>query len=194
MNLIFRTILPLSVTFLTLMAASARELKIGVVDMQRVFAESPKTMRMQKDLDERKMWIKKENDKMAVEYKDLLETYQSLQREVQDETLSPELRQQKRDEGEEIRRRLVEMERNRRENDVRFERQIRERTREMRQGVLADILAVLDELAKTRNYDIIIDKSGASRNGLPLLLYSRDRYDFTDEIIDHLNAVEDEKN
>jgi hypothetical protein len=40
---------------------------------------------------------------------------------------------------------------------------------------------------KTGNLDLVFDKSGNSLNGVPVLMYSRDSVDFTNDIITVLN-------
>jgi hypothetical protein len=40
---------------------------------------------------------------------------------------------------------------------------------------------------KTNSLDLVFDKSGMSLNGVPLVMYSRDSYDFTNDIVSVLN-------
>ncbi len=40
---------------------------------------------------------------------------------------------------------------------------------------------------KSQNLDLVFDKSGMSLNGVPLLLYSRENTDFTNDIVTELN-------
>jgi hypothetical protein len=40
---------------------------------------------------------------------------------------------------------------------------------------------------KSQNLDLVFDKSGMSLNGVPLLMYSRDNVEFTNEIVAALN-------
>src|SRR5438552_2320124 len=46
---------------------------------------------------------------------------------------------------------------------------------------------VLMEKVKANNMDLVFDKSGVSLNGVPVLMYSHDNVDFTNDIIAVLN-------
>ena len=99
MKFISRTIISLGLTFLMLAGATAQNVKIGVVDMKRIFAEYGRTKGAESEINDRKAQAKKELDERTAKYKELLEKFQALQAQVQDEALSPQLREQKRDEG-----------------------------------------------------------------------------------------------
>ena len=36
---------------------------------------------------------------------------------------------------------------------------------------------------KAENFDLVFDKSGPSLNGVPIVLYSRDSYEFTNDVV-----------
>jgi hypothetical protein len=40
---------------------------------------------------------------------------------------------------------------------------------------------------KTNSLDLVFDKSGMSLNGVPLLMYARDNFDFTNDVVAVLN-------
>ncbi|HEY2123545.1 MAG TPA: OmpH family outer membrane protein, partial [Chthoniobacterales bacterium] len=69
------------------------------------------------------------------------------------------------------------------------EKQIQDQFIRMRNGILDEIMKVVNDQVKAQNYDIVFDKSGFSANNIvPVLLYSRDNYDFSDSVITKLNA------
>jgi hypothetical protein len=52
-----------------------------------------------------------------------------------------------------------------------------------------EIMKVVNDQVKAQNYDMVFDRSGFSANNIvPVLLYSRDNYDFSDSVITKLNA------
>ena len=67
------------------------------------------------------------------------------------------------------------------------ERQLQEQALRMREGIVKEITDVVMEKVKTQNLDLVFDKSGMSLNGVPLLMYSRDNVEFTNDIITVLN-------
>ncbi|PYK74208.1 MAG: hypothetical protein DME42_05005, partial [Verrucomicrobia bacterium] len=67
------------------------------------------------------------------------------------------------------------------------ENQLREQALRMRDGIVKEIMDVVNDKVKTLNMDLVFDKSGLSVNGVPALLYSRDSYDFTNDVVTELN-------
>ena len=171
-----------------LTGASAQGVKIGVVDMKRIFAEYGRTKEAEKEINDRKAQAKKDLDERTAKYKDLLEKFQTLQEAVQDEALSPQLREQKREEGTSIGQQAKSLERQIQEFRTRRERQLQEQVVRMRKTILEEIRELVEEMSKTANFDLVFDKSGVSLNGVPFLLHSRDAVDFSEDIINRLNA------
>jgi outer membrane protein len=59
----------------------------------------------------------------------------------------------------------------------------------MRDGIVDEIMKVVNDQVKAANYDLVFDRSGFSANNIvPVLLYSRDTYDFSDPVITKLNS------
>ena len=67
------------------------------------------------------------------------------------------------------------------------ERQLQEQALRMREGIVKEITDVVLDRVKQNNLDLVFDKSGNSLNGVPVLMYSRDSVDFTNDIIAVLN-------
>ena len=57
----------------------------------------------------------------------------------------------------------------------------------MREGIVKEITDVVIEKVKTKSLDFVLDKSGVSINGVPVVLYAPENVDFTNEIIEVLN-------
>src|ERR1700724_2469755 len=69
------------------------------------------------------------------------------------------------------------------------ERQIQDQLKRMRDGIVEEIMKVVNDQVKTQNYDIVFDRSGFSANNIvPVLLYSKENYDFSESVIGKLNA------
>ena len=67
------------------------------------------------------------------------------------------------------------------------ERQLQEQALRMREGIVKEITDVVMDKVKTNSLDLVFDKSGMSLNGVPLVMYSRDNYDFTNDVVTVLN-------
>ena len=59
---------------------------------------------------------------------------------------------------------------------------LQEQALRMREGIVKEISEVVMDKVKTNNLDLVLDKSGMSLNGVPLVMYSRENYDFTSDV------------
>jgi outer membrane protein len=57
----------------------------------------------------------------------------------------------------------------------------------MRKDIVDDIMKTVNDLVKAKGYDIVFDKSGLSAGAVPVILYSRDDLDFSQDVITTLN-------
>ena len=57
----------------------------------------------------------------------------------------------------------------------------------MREGLVKEITDVVMDKVKSKSLDFVLDKSGISVNGVPVVLYAPENVDFTSEIIETLN-------
>jgi len=57
----------------------------------------------------------------------------------------------------------------------------------MRKDIVDDIVKTVNDLVKAKGYDIVFDKSGLSAGAVPVVLYSRDDLDFSQDVITALN-------
>jgi Skp family chaperone for outer membrane proteins len=67
------------------------------------------------------------------------------------------------------------------------ERQLQEQAMRMREGIVKEITDVVNEKVKANALDLVFDKSGMSLNGVPLLMYSKENVDFTNDVVAVLN-------
>ncbi len=166
---------------------SAQDMKVGIVDMKRIFQDYYKTKEAEKDINEGKAKAKSQLDERTAKYKQLIEQFQALASQVQDDALNPDLREQKKKEADGVGAEARHLEREIADFRQRRERQLQESVVRMRRTILEEIRTVVEERAKKDNYDLVFDRSGLSVNGVPILLHSRDAVDFSDDIIALLN-------
>ena len=171
--------------------AQAQDLKVGIVDMNRVFSEYYKTKDAEKRVNEDKSTAKKELDERAARYRDLMQKWNDKQKMITDKLLNEELRQQAQKQAADFGSEIKSLERDMDEFRRRREGQLQEQVTRMRKGLLEDIKGRIEQKAKLDNFDIIFDKSGKSPIGVNFLLFSKDGVDFTDEILKELNKNAD---
>ena len=174
---------------LALPAASYAQgtLKVGTVDMNRAFKEYNKTKDSEKKINEAKDAAKKEYDDRAENYKKALDEINKLNQQLDSPALSADKKTSMAKERDEKIANIKNMEREINEFRQTRERQLQEQAMRMRENIVKEITDVIMERVKTSNYDLVLDKSGPSMNGVNIVLHSKDSFDFTTDIITALN-------
>ena len=162
-------------------------LKVGTVDMNRAFKEYNKTKDAEAKINEAKNAAKKEYDDRAENYKKALDEINKLNQQLEAPALSADAKTAKAKERDEKIASIKNMEREINEFRQTRERQLQEQALRMREGIVKEITDVVMDRVKSQNLDLVFDKSGMSLNGVPLLMYSRDNVEFTNEIVAALN-------
>ena len=173
---------------LTGATASAQSMvKVGTVDMKKVFESYYKTKDAETRINEARNGAKKELD-------DRMETYQKgaaevskLVEEINNPALGKEAKENKAKARDEKVGELKGMEKEITEFRQTREKQLQEQSARMRQGIVDDINKVVLEKVKADSYDLVFDKSGMSLNGVSVVMYAKDSYEFTDAVVTALN-------
>lgn len=168
-------------------AAPAADLKFGVVDMQKAFAEFHKTKdasgKFKDNVDKAQREV---NERWSV-YKNLLGDIQKLQKEAQDPIVNNETRAKKGAELQDKAKELRALEQEIGEFQNRRQGQLKQEDLQIRKGLYDEIIAIVKDKAKLDNYDFVFDRSGISLTTVPVLIYFKDAVDFTDQVIVELN-------
>lgn len=168
-------------------SASAADLKFGVVDMQKAFADFHKTKDASGKFKENVDKAQREVNERWTVYKNLLGEIQKLQKEAQDPIVNNETRGKKGAELQEKAKELRALEQEIGEFQNRRQGQLKQEDLQIRKGLYDEIVAVVKEKAKGDGYDFVFDKSGVSLSTVPVLLFYKDAVDFTDQIVVELN-------
>jgi outer membrane protein len=162
-------------------------LKIGTVDVKRAFDEFNKKKEADAKLNDARNAAQKEFTDRADAYKKALDEINNLNKQLESPALSAERKTQTAKERDDKIANIKNMERE--INDFRQtrERQLQEQAMRMREGIVKEITDVVMEKVKAKNLDLVFDKSGMSINGVPVVMYSPDNDDFTNEVVTALN-------
>jgi outer membrane protein len=162
-------------------------LKIGTVDMQRAFKDYNKTKEAEGKINDAKNAARKEYDDRAEDYKKSLDEINNLNKQLESAALSADKKTQIAKERDDKIAKIKGMEREISDFRQTRERQLQEQLMRVREGIVKEITEVVMEKVKTNNLDLVFDKSGMSINGVPVLLFSHDNIDFTNDVIAVLN-------
>ena len=176
-------------TFLTAtgVQTAQAQVKVGTVDMNKVFSSYYKTKDAEQRINEARSTAKKELDDRMETYKKNLEAINKLNEEINKPELSKELKDSKSKARDEKIAETKNLEREITEFRSTREKQLQEQAVRMRNGIVDEITKLVQDKVKSDNYDLVFDKSGSSLNGVPMVLYSRDNMEFSGDIITALN-------
>jgi outer membrane protein len=162
-------------------------MKIGTVDMQRAFKDYNKTKEAEAKINDAKNSAKKEYDDRAEAYKKALDEINNLNKQLESSALSADKKTQTAKDRDDKIANIKNMEREISDFRQTRERQLQEQLMRVREVIVKEITDVVMEKVKSNNLDLVFDKSGMSINGVPVLMYSHDNIDFTNDIIAVLN-------
>ena len=155
--------------------------------MNRTFREYNKTKDAEAKINDAKNQAKKEFDERADTYKKSLDDVNNLNKQLESPALSADKKASLAKDRDDKISSIKNMEREITEFRQTRERQLQEQALRMREGIVKEITDVVLDKVKTSNLDLVFDKSGNSLNGVPVLMYSRDSVDFTNDVIAVLN-------
>ena len=168
-------------------SASAQTVKIGTVDMKKVFENYYKTKDAEARINEARNAAKKEMDDRMDVYNKGVNEVKKMNEEIESPALGKEAKDTKTKARDERVGELNTMQREINEFRQTREKQLQEQSVRMRGGIVDEINKIVEARVKSDNFDVVFDKSGPSLNGVPIVLYARDAYEFTDDVIKQLN-------
>jgi Skp family chaperone for outer membrane proteins len=188
MNLV-RRIIP-GLLLLSMLSGNAlAQNRIATVDLRKVFDGYWKKKQAEAALKERQTDMEKEDRNMVDDYKKAKDDYQTLLTSANDQAVSTEERDKRKNAAEDKLRRIKEME----DTIAQYERQARttigEQSQRMRSNILTEIRNVVNSKAKAAGYFLVIDTAAESINNTPVFLYANNETDITDAVLQQLNAT-----
>ena len=168
---------------------TTRDLKMAAIDMQSAFKNYNKTKQAEVKINDVKNAAKKEYDDRAEAYKKALDEINNLNKQLESPALSTDKKTQTAKERDDKVANIKSMEREINDSRQTRERQLQEQLMRMREGIVKKITDVVMNAVKTNNIGVVLDISGMSVNGVPVILYQHGIPDFTDEAVAKLNGT-----
>jgi len=168
-------------------STSHAQVKIGTVDMNKIFSAYYKTKDAESRINEARNSAKQELDERMDTYKKNLDQINKLNDDLANPALSAEGKSTKSKERDDLIQETKNLEREITEFRETREKQLQEQAVRMRNGIVDEITKLVLVKVKTENYDMVMDRSGLSLNGVPILIFAKDGLDFSDDIVVELN-------
>jgi outer membrane protein len=168
-------------------AASAQG-KVGIIDLRKVFDDYHKTRTADARLKDQASDLDKERKVMMEQYQKATDDYKSALDGANDQAVSADEREKRKKSAES---RLLDIKKL--EQDIgQFDRQARttleEEQRKLRDRILVEIRAVINNKAKSGGYTLVVDSAAESINKTPVVMYTNGENDITSAVLAELNA------
>jgi Skp family chaperone for outer membrane proteins len=165
-----------------------RNPSFAFVDMNRIFKEYRKTKEAEAKINEAKNAAKKEYDVRADAYKKALDEINNLNKQLEYSALSANVKAQIARARDDKITNIKNMERE--INDFRKtrEKELQDQALGLRSEIVREITAKINELDRSGN-DFILDRSGPSLNGVPVLMFVPANADMSERVIAALNGT-----
>lgn len=183
-----RNLFALSITLLLCVAASAQaEMKIGTVDMNRIFTEYNKTNEVKAKYATSSEAVEKELAERTNDLKKKMDEINQLTTAIEKSELPKKELDAKKKECEEKIEKARTLDRELVEYRSAKQKKLQDEFLGMRQGIIDDIMKVINDQTKVRGFDIVLDKSGLSAGAVPVVLIARPDLDISTEVLAVLN-------
>ncbi|NCD33708.1 MAG: OmpH family outer membrane protein [Spartobacteria bacterium] len=168
-------------------SVQAMDQKIVFVDMEKVFNKYFKTELADAQLKEQAEEFNQERKDMVDRFEGMQEDFNTLREEAQNNALSEKAREEKRKSAEGMLMDLREEEAKVRKMEASRRKQLEDQQRRMRKRIVDEISETIETYAREQGYDVVLDSSGQTLNGVAVVLFTSGKYDVTDPIIEILN-------
>jgi len=189
MNNFLRTLCLAALLLFTCISVASADIKIGTVDMNKVFSEYSKTKDAQNKYS---LAEKAANDDLNTRVESLkksMEEISALNADLEKAELGQDSRAAKLKDREAKVAAARTLDREIADFRTAKQKGLQDQFLKMRKDIVDDIMKTMNDLAKAKGFDLVFDKSGLSAGAIPVVLYSRDEYDFSSEVLAALNKA-----
>ena len=185
---IFRTIFP-AVLLLTFLGGSAlAQTRIATVDLGNAFTNYFKTKLAQASIQDRATQLSKDDKSMKDDLQKDKDEYQQLLLQANDQAVSAEERDRRKQAAADKFKQLEERSTAIDQFEHQAQTTLTNQRQQMRDKILAEIQAVVNDKAKAGGYALVIDKSAQATSFTSVLVYSVPEIDLTADVLKQLNA------
>ena len=170
----------------------AQQPVVLTVDVARAATEYYKVQEFAEEMKTTQEQGREKIGEMNEEGQALMQEYQELVEQAGSDILTTEAREEATEDAKakaaEIQQKQAEIE----QFVNNMQRSIEARNRTQMSLYTKDIKDVIDTIAEEKGATLVFDLSGASRNGMPTVIYSSSSYEITDDVIARINATKGE--
>lgn len=181
------TALAICTTF-ALAAAANAQMKIGTVDLNKIFEGYYKTEQAKATVNTLQNNYNNDRKIKTDDYTKRRDEVVKLRDEANNPALSADIKQQKNMLLQEKGKELLALEREIMEFDKQRRGDIQQQMLRMRNEVVKEITDMVQAIAKQQGFSLVFDRTGQSMAAAPLLVFANEALDFSQVVVDQLNA------
>ena len=179
---------PLLILSLLAGPLGAADGKFAVVDVNKVMNKYYKTKEQEVRINEQGARFKMSLDKISDERQDISRKIRTLRQEEQDENATDTERAGIRKQINELSDRLFKLDSEYKRLLQQGNQQLRDQQLVARQGLIGEVIKTIRATARRNDLEVVLDKSSVNPGGAPVLPYTGDGIDITEDVIKILNA------
>ncbi len=183
-----KKLIPMLVLLFVMHGTVQAQMRIATVDLRKLFDGYYKTKQADAALKEREADLKKELASLREGHKKLVDDYQQLLLDVNDQAVSAEERDKRKRTAEASLKGLKENEDVIKQFVSQADASLAEQRRRMRENILEVIRTTVTARAKSAGYAIVLDSAAETPNLTPVLVYNSGENDITSDVLAQLNA------
>ncbi|GAA5130356.1 OmpH family outer membrane protein [Luteolibacter yonseiensis] len=165
----------------------AAPLKIATVDMRELYKQYYRSTELEKEMGVHQARIQKEDGARVARAKELEERLGKIRKQLEDPSLNDSKKQSLFKTWQAGQQEAIALDRERREFVQRRAQALNEEMRLRMKAILGEIRGMVEEWAKSEDFDHVLDRSGLSGFHVPILLYAKDSTDITGTLLKGLN-------
>jgi len=169
--------------------SAAAQSKLGVIDLQKVFAGYYKTKAADAVFNDRAASLDKEKKAMLEQYQKITDEYKKALDDANDQAVSADEREKRKKtaEGKLLDIKALEQSVNDFERTARTS--LEEQRRRIIENILGEIRKVIDAKAKSGGFYLVVDTTAESINKTPIVLYTSGENDLSADVLKQLNST-----
>jgi len=167
---------------------SAAEMKIGIVDLKKVWDNYWKKNKADAALRARGNELEEERKNIQKQFEKAQSDYRKAVEDANDQAVSADEREKRKKTADAKLAEIKEIEASHAAFNRNAKAQIDAQNARMRDEIIKEIRAVVTAKAKAGNFSLIVDISADSFSSTPVVLFNNGENDITDEVIKQLNA------
>ena len=168
----------------------AAELKIGLIDLKKVFDDYYKTKLADASIKDEAAGLDKDRKAMTDDYQKAVEDYKKAVEEANNQAISADEREKRKKEAEGRLIKVNDLEQSIKQFDRTARGNLEEKQRLARDRILTEIRNVVNEKAKSGGYTLVFDSAAEALSRTPVVFYTAGaENDLTAAVLAQLNST-----